>query len=78
MSDIKEVKIKVSLTVPFVSYGTKKKDAKAAAAIRQWVRSIVSEELNFIPMYVELDEYGVFFGQQILGLGHVNSFLFIM
>ena len=58
MSDIK-VKIKVSLTVPFVSYGTKKKDAKAAAAIRQWVRSIVSEELNFIPMYVELDEYGV-------------------
>ncbi len=55
---IKTVKVKVEMEVPFHSYGTKAKDAKAVAHIRRWIRDTLTNGAGYIPLYVERDEHG--------------------
>lgn len=47
------VKVKAEFTIPFWTYGSKKLDDKAKAAIRKWMRFNLKEGwLSFVPLSI--------------------------
>lgn len=55
---LKTIKVKVEVEVPFHSYGTEAKDARAVGDIRRWIKSSLTRECSYIPLYVDKDDSG--------------------
>ena len=58
--DKKNAIITISLRVPFHGYKTNILNKRALEGILNWTRETIKNELRFIPLYVEKDEYGSF------------------
>lgn len=57
-SEIIKVKIKAEIEVPFYAYDTKRLNEKAKREIKRWIKETLNNQLSYIPLWVEKDEYG--------------------
>lgn len=57
------VKIVCEFEVPFVEYETEKENQRAINSLQRWIKSMLTEDGAYIPLFVNKDDNGAYFDE---------------